>query len=475
MEYPSGFSHEDYMAKDNMLYYDMAREYIDTCHVFQNQRTIILAGGGFWVWDHTKYNLWRQRDLENHVLRWMQLNNVSSARATQQAVAANVEAILSDVDPGLPPKWVLPQGANEYAERHHHWIAFKNGLLDITPYIDPDQTRPRPKGVVCPHNPRWFSPVVLPYPYDPDAACPLFTQCLQDWMRGDASAIALLQEFVGYCLVPDTTLQTALCLEGNGANGKSTFVDAVTAMLGDDNVSAVALEHFNSEYALSSTIGKLLNTSTETDPGKRIPVETLKKYIAGDLITTNKKYKDHITFRPSARLMVLWNERPQVRDISNGFWRRVKLVPFTREYGPGTMDPLLPAKLRSEAPGIFNWAIEGLQRLRAQGSFTRCAASDHCVAEFRAAADPIRSFLQSSLCVDPDGNVSKADLYSAYMAACAANSSSPAPMEIFSKAVHRVFPGVGSARLRSGAGRVYAFTGIAWSTGEATPLERSGA
>src|SRR5262249_25697470 len=96
-------------------------------------------------------------------------------------------------------------------------IAMSNGLLDVDALFagKPD--------VLLPHTPRWFSMNCLPYPFKADAGCPHWRAFLAHNLEGDDERIALLQEWFGYCLMTDTSLQKFLMLVGEGANGKSVI------------------------------------------------------------------------------------------------------------------------------------------------------------------------------------------------------------------------------------------------------------
>src|SRR4051794_26626942 len=109
------------------------------------------------------------------------------------------------------PSWL---GDGEAKERGG-WVAVKDGILDLDRLLEGETD------VLRPHSPEWFSAVKLPYGFDANAACPKWTAFLQKNLEGDAERIALLQEWFGYSLLPDTSQQKFLLLHGEGSNGKS--------------------------------------------------------------------------------------------------------------------------------------------------------------------------------------------------------------------------------------------------------------
>jgi putative DNA primase/helicase len=151
-------------------------------------------------------------------------------------------------------------------------IAAVNGLISVEGLIA------GAADLLKPHSPDWFSPVCLTYPYEPEARCPQFLAFLDQVLEHDQERIALVQEWYGYCLTPDTTLQKLLIVVGEGANGKSAFADTLAALLGHDNVSHVPLELFGERFQLTATLGKLANIATEIGDIDGAAEGTLKAY-----------------------------------------------------------------------------------------------------------------------------------------------------------------------------------------------------
>src|SRR5262249_2842959 len=141
-----------------------------------------------------------------------------------------------------------------------------------------------------------------------------------------------------------------------------------------ENVSHVPLEKFGGEFNLASTLGKLSNVSSEIGEVDKVSEGTLKQFAAGDPMHFNRKGIAPIEARPSARLTFATNDTPKFRDKSQGLWRRLLLVPFTRtiaaqEVKSGRDAPSWWQK-SGELPGIFLWAVEGWRRLRERRRFT---------------------------------------------------------------------------------------------------------
>ncbi|KKL57613.1 hypothetical protein LCGC14_2233680, partial [marine sediment metagenome] len=96
---------------------------------------------------------------------------------------------------------------------------------------------------------------------------------------------------------------------------------------------------------------------------------TLKAYVGGDLILMERKYRDPITIRPTAKLVFCTNDLPIISDKSNATWRRMLLVPFTNVVPQEAQNRNLFSELCTELPGIWNWAFQGYKMLQERGNF----------------------------------------------------------------------------------------------------------
>ena len=309
------------------------------------------------------------------------------------------------------------------------------------------------------HTPAFFSPILLPYPYDPQADCPqwkaFLKEVLPDWDTSN-----LLQEWFGYNLVYDLSQQRFLILEGEGANGKSVVCDVLRSLLGEANVSAVPLELFGSRFQLAPTIGKLANIVAEMGEMDRVAEGSLKPFVTGDAITIDRKNKDLLTVRPTARLSFATNTRPRFSDRSDGIWRRLILVPFTIQIPVDRQDRQLTTKLMNELSGIFNWAIQGLQRLRERDHFVEPKVAEEAKKDYQRETNPTRCFLEDE-CVEGLGyEVSKENLYKTYRRWIETNGYRPLGSSLFGKEVARRFPSAVTTRLRVEGVRQYTYEGI---------------
>jgi len=338
------------------------------------------------------------------------------------------------------------------------YIVTQNLMVRRADLLDEQRTRIR----VRQHDPRNFSEIVLPYEHDQQADCPLWRQTLEEIFpragEGD-HRICVLQEFIGWTLIHgDTSFEKFLILVGDGANGKSTILRIWEQLLGSDNVSHVPLEALSSEFRLFDMMGKLANVAADMNRMDKVQEGMLKALTSGDRMQVNRKNKDPITMRPTARLIFATNTLPPITDRSNGVWRRMTAMPFMMQFAGEDRDLNRADRLLDELPGIFNWAVEGARRLYRQNDFTQCSVCQACVDEHRVASDPFLQFREDELLLGPDYRIPSDQLYQHYVEFCQRNGRLPKNSREFGKQV-RALEGVERRRL-GGRGRPYAYFGV---------------
>jgi putative DNA primase/helicase len=331
------------------------------------------------------------------------IGNVEQALASLTMLPAAIEA----------PKWWDGTGW-----RSRNLIAMSNGLLDLDAVFNGGD-------YLIPHTPRWFSPVCLPYPFQPEANCERWLAFLERNLEGDRERIALLQEWFGLCLTPDTSRQKFLVLEGEGGNGKSVVCTVLECVLGSDNCSHVALEMFAEKFHLASTLGKLANIASEVGEIDKAAEGVLKCFTSGDPMQFDRKHKPAFSAVPTARLIIATNNRPRFTDRSDGIWRRMILMPFRvtiAENDPDRvhgMDKPEWWEASGELPGIFLWSLVGLACLNENKRFTRSQLCEQGLADYRKQSNPARTFLtENCRDDDPTAGVVCQSLYKKYCDWC---------------------------------------------------------
>jgi putative DNA primase/helicase len=369
-----------------------------------------------------------------------------------KGLVGNVLQALGDVVlvPGAldQPVWFPSSSA---ALGHTDFIALTNGLLDVS----------RREPVLRSSTPDWFSPVRLPFAYDPKAKCPRWDRFLSHIQENDPERIALIQEWFGYCLAPDMSYHKFLVCEGEGANGKTVMVDILGYLVGIENVSHVPLEMFGLRFQLASTLGKLVNIASDVGHIDHGAEGLLKAFTSGDRMTFDRKNLAPVSAYPTARLVFATNDAPRFADQSEGIWRRLIYLPFHVEIPANKQDRSLTQKLRAELPGIFNWALAGRRRLYEQQHFTEPEICTEALAEYRMASDPSRTFLSERCEVKPGTTVKVGDVYSKYSDWAKENGFPAANSAAFGIAVRRAFPTIRRVRQTAQGARFWVYEGLA--------------
>lgn len=369
--------------------------------------------------------------------------------------------LVSNVLAAMESKCLIPSSIDMPAwlddRKAKPFIAFENGLLDI------DSFRKNEKDYLKPTSHLWFSLAALPYQFDHNARCPDWQQFLNSSLEGDNERISLLQEWCGYLLLGNTRYQKAMILEGNGSNGKTVALAGITAMLGEANISGLSIEDFSNKFALGSTVGKMLNISADLGTVDQVAEGCLKQFIGGDRIFVDRKNKEPITIRPTAKLMAAWNERPRIRDRSRGIWRRLIVMPFRKQIDHRSaikgMDS--PQYWAHEAAGICNWALAGLDRLLAQDHFSTSAVCDDAVTSFRNESSPVSMYLTENWKAAPDSTVFVSEIYESFCKWAREAGYQTIPNAThFGREVAHTFPDIEKFR-SSIAGRPNCYRGIA--------------
>lgn len=191
-------------------------------------------------------------------------------------------------------------------------------------------------------------------------------QFLDQVFGGDDALIDWLHRWCGYLLSGSTREQIMVFCFGHGANGKSIFAETLRHVLGDYGRSVPVETLCESKRQaggatpdLADLIGCRLAMSSETEDGQALAESLVKSLVAGDTISARPLYGRPVQFAPAFKLLMLGNHRPVIRGTDNGIWRRIRLVPFSRTFGPDERDPALLDKLKAEAEHIAAWMLDG--------------------------------------------------------------------------------------------------------------------
>jgi putative DNA primase/helicase len=262
----------------------------------------------------------------------------------------------------------------------------KTGTIDLT------------TGEMRPHDREDMLTKVAPVEYDPATECPLWEKFVLEIMDGRRHMADFLQRALGYSLTGETVEHCILVLWGTGANGKSTFLEAVRHVMGDYAQAAefgTFVAKKEARTGPSSDIAKMRGarfvSATEGEQQHKLAESLVKQLTGGDTIAACFKFKEYFEFRPQFKLWLATNHKPIIGGTDDGIWRRIRLVPFTVSFADRD-DKQLSDKLRREAPGILRWMVEGLRQWRENGLMPPKEVLD-ATAQYRADEDLLMRFV----------------------------------------------------------------------------------
>lgn len=262
-------------------------------------------------------------------------------------------------------------------------INVKNGMLDW-----------KNKKLID-HDPEYYSQFQLPVKYDPKAKCPLWKKSLKEWIP-EKQARLFLQEYVGYSLIPDTSFHKFLILYGSGSNGKSTFLNVLIKLFDQKNISSLPLDSITQRFQTIRLKDKLVNICSDISASYLTETGILKGIVTGDPVNAEIKFGESFEFDPVVRLIFSANELPRSNDQTKAWYRRIEIVEFPNEFNKNDpdFDRYLDNKLIKELPGIFNWAVEGLKRLKKQDHFTESEIMKANKQDYEIENDNISAFIE---------------------------------------------------------------------------------
>ena len=266
-------------------------------------------------------------------------------------------------------------------------INLMNGTFEITP----------DKKGLRPFNPDDFLTYQLPFSYDPDAKAPIFEKYLNEVLP-DIQRQKVLSEFMGFVFIKHGSNslkeEKALMLHGTGANGKSVFFEVVSALLGTKNVSNYSLQSLTNDngYFRANLANKLVNYASEIN-GK-LEASVFKQLVSGEPVEARLPYGQPFILKDYAKMIFNVNELPKDVEHTNAFFRRFLIIPFDVTIPEGKQDKTLHLKIiEKELSGVFNWVLDGLERLLKQKGFSECEASRLAVSQYKLESDSVELFL----------------------------------------------------------------------------------
>ena len=421
-------------------------------------------------WYEFRGDYWHElnrKDLESDIVGFLQKEGYAADDRISEAVVRDILLNLksSDICGLHSGRFQIPcflPGGEDAAG----WLPMQNAVINIEAAaaaaghgepLSPDARRAR--------SPNLFATFGINYNYDPGAMCPRWDKYLVE-VQPEAANREALQMLAGLALVPDCRYNVGFFLYGPAGTGKSVFVNVLTALVGKENCCNVPLARLADRFGLAPLTEKLLNIVGELpqmpENGRSADVEGFFKSVtSGDEIPVERKGIDGWKARAIARMVFATNVMPAFTDRSAGVWDRVRIIPFNQVFrGKPNQNHNLTAELLEELPGIFNWALRGLARLRTLQTFPECPEGEAIKEEHRNNCDHERAFLQEFTEAAPGGWTSSDNLYKQYKEWTLNNGYRAVGAANFKKAVKAIYPQSLTDRQQTINGKINIFRNI---------------
>ncbi len=269
------------------------------------------------------------------------------------------------------------------------------------------------------HTDEFISIVQLPVKYDADADCPNIRKFLSDVVQ--IQDIPVMLEFIGYSMIPDTSIQRSMMLMGKGANGKSKTLSLIGRFIGHDNCSRESLHMLeNDPYSIAELYGKLLNIFPDLASSALYENEIFKQ-LTGDeeRIRARRIYQPPFSFKNTTKLIFSANDLPPVPGDDYAYFRRWILLEFVNRFEGESKDDKILDKITTEEElsGLFNLVVPALKQLIQNGEFSYYRTVQDIRKMYRINSDPIAAFADECIVYSEDDCL-KSVVYNQYCNWC---------------------------------------------------------
>ena len=253
----------------------------------------------------------------------------------------------------------------------------------------------------------------------------IWEDALNTFFCGDQELMEYVQETVGLAAIGKVYEEALIIAYGEGRNGKSTFWNAISRVMGTyaGTISADALTvgcRRNVKPEIAELKGKRLIIAAELEEGVRLSTSILKQLCSTDQVRGEKKFKDPFDFTPSHTVVLYTNHLPKVGASDDGTWRRLIVIPFHAKIeGSSDVKNYADYLYEHAAPSIMAWIIEGARKvIAANHTLNKPVVVEKAIEQYRGMNDWMGIFLEEC-CDVGDGLEQKAgEFYQEYRNFC---------------------------------------------------------
>jgi putative DNA primase/helicase len=433
------------------------RRFLADKYAHDDRDLLIHQGGQFYDWDGTCWPTVEDAALVSAFYKWFEHKSFLNEKGEPKPFAPTVRKVTDLIGAAkgitnLPAYVETPSWLEDASHPADEVISCRNGLVHW------------PTRKLLDHTPQYYVHHSVPFAFDPKAPSPtLWLDFLNQLWPGDPESIATLQQIFGYLVSGDTRQHKAFMIVGPRRAGKGTIGRVLTRMIGRHNVAGPTLASLATNFGLQDLIGKPVGLISDARISSRtdgaIVTERLLSISGEDLQNVDRKYKEPWSGYLPTRFVILTNELPRLPDASGALAGRF-VVLMLRNNFYGKEDLTLTDRLCEELPGIFNWALDGLQLLRARGKFRAPVASATALQDLEDLASPVGAFIREMCAIGPSNAIETEALWKMYQQWCLDEGHKSRDSSTFGKDLRAAAPEIEKRRPGNRGARAHIYVGI---------------
>lgn len=384
--------------------------------IFQDIKSnyhIFICGGNPYIYEHGVYVL----DMNGVRIKTIIRGYILETFIKSNTITRIYNLFLQDAS--------LQKEFDEINNFKEYMINFKNKLYDAT------------NGKMYDHFPGFLSINQIPHDYDPKNP-PSKGEAIEKFLSyavPDPEDREMLLQYIGLCCTTDTSQQKMLIITGLGGTGKSTLINLISKVVGNKNISNIALSDLEQRFSAIMLMGKTMNACADLEIDALEQTSMVKKLIGQDVIKGEYKGKDCVPFRNYAKLLFSTNELPIVRnEKTNGFYRRLLILKMSNQ--PPEVNTNLFSELEKEIDYLIHISMQALMRMYESGKIVDSKHSSDEKEQLNKDSDTIAAFLHEK-CDTSDDSVctERTELYKEYTDYCKENDRQAHTRNMFYRAL----------------------------------------
>jgi len=332
-------------------------------------------------------------------------------------------------------------------------------------------------GTLQPHSPADMITQMAPVVFDPGASAPLWQIFLDKIFAGSPGLINYTQRAIGYSMSGNISERCLFFLHGTGANGKSTLIEVVRSLLGPygkqaDFSTFEKSQNVRTRNDIACLKDARFVATVEASDGSVLDENLVKQMTGGDRVRARFLYHESFEFTPTFKAFIAANYPPKISGTDDAIWDRIRKIPFNVTIPKNEQDKQLAVKLKSELPGILNWALEGCLQWQKSG-LGMPEEVKQATSQYRFDMDNVGQFIADCCTTNPLAKVPISELHESYEFWCNENDYEPAGIIIFGNSLANRGCTRGSGKIKGKSVRVW--KGICLKTEKNSNSEGAGA